>query len=56
MSIVKEWRDNSSMDLDKRRRWRIIMVLAVVIITSFCVQQYISHKGHGDTIEEKEKW
>ena len=44
------------MDLEKRRRWRIIMVVAVVIITSFCVQQYLNHKGHGDIIEEKEDW
>ena len=47
---------NYSMDLEKRSRWRIIMVVAVVIITSFCVQQYFHHKGHGDIIEEKEDW
>ena len=31
---------------DKRRRWRILTLVAVVIITSFCVQQYRSHKEH----------
>ena len=32
--------------VDKRRRWRILTLVAVVIITSFCVQQYRSHKEH----------
>ena len=29
-----------------RRRWRILTLGAVVIIASFCVQQYRSHKEH----------
>ena len=50
--------------VDKRRRWRILTLVAVVTITSFCVQQYLSHKEHercyayceelGGTNEDKE--
>ena len=29
-----------------RKRWKILTLVAVVIITSFCVQQYRSHKEH----------
>ena len=32
--------------VDKRRRWRILTLVAVVIIIAFCVQQYRSHKEH----------
>ena len=39
-----------------RRRWWILTLVAVVIITSFCVYEYFNHKGHGDIIEEKEDW
>ena len=41
------------MDLEKKKRWKIIMVVTIVIITSFCVQQYFNHRGHADTIEKK---
>jgi len=38
---------NLSMSpVDKRRRWRILTLVAVVIIIVFCVQQYRSHKEH----------
>ena len=30
-----------------RRRWKILTLVAVVIIIVFCVQQYRSHKEHG---------
>ena len=29
-----------------RRRWKILTLVAVVIIIVFCVQQYRSHKEH----------
>ena len=29
-----------------RRRWKILTLVAVVIILAFCVQQYCSHKEH----------
>ena len=32
--------------VDKRKRWKILTLVIVVIITSFCVQQYRSHKEH----------
>ena len=32
--------------VDKRRHWRLLTLVAVVIIASFCVQQYRSHKEH----------
>ena len=46
VSIDDDLLNLSMSQMDKRRRWRILTLVAVVIITSFCVQQYRSHKEH----------